>query len=130
MSSCSILLVDDGEELRDLLRHVLERAGHLVTCAKNGIDASLVITGGSFDVVVTDMLMPERNGFELIAEIKENYPTVKIVAISGGVLIGRDEHLPMARGGWCGCAVAKALRSSRLVVGGGPRAGGAELTRV
>ena len=98
MSSYSITLVDDGEDLRDLLRHVLERAGHLVTCAKNGIDASSVITGGSFDVVVTDMLMPERDGFELIAEIKENYPTVKVVAISGGVLIGRDEHLPMARG--------------------------------
>ena len=98
MSSCSILLVDDEEELRDLLRHVLERAGYLVTCAKNGIDASLAITGGSFDVVVTDMLMPERDGFELIAEIKENHPTVKIVAISGGGLIGRDEHLPMARG--------------------------------
>ena len=73
MSSCSILLVDDGEELRDLLRHVLERAGHLVTCAKNGIDANSAITGGSFDVVVTDMLMPERDGFELIAEIKENH---------------------------------------------------------
>ena len=70
----------------------------MVSCAKNGLDASLAITCRRFDVVVTDMLMPERDGFELIAEIKENHPTVKIVAISGGGLIGQDESLPTARG--------------------------------
>jgi DNA-binding NtrC family response regulator len=115
MSSCSILLVDDEEELRDLLRHVLERAGHLVTCAKNGIDASLAITCGRFDVVVTDMLMPERDGFELIAEIKENHPTVKIVAISGGGLIGRDEYLPTAKGSGADMLLRKSLAYDTLL---------------
>jgi|MesohylFT_1024984.scaffolds.fasta_scaffold139503_1 two-component system phosphate regulon response regulator OmpR len=71
MSSCSILLVDDEEELRDLLRHFLERAGQLVACAKHGIDVSLAITGGSFDVIVSDRIKPERGGFELIAESKK-----------------------------------------------------------
>ncbi|PHX86272.1 MAG: hypothetical protein CK538_03685 [Opitutia bacterium] len=97
MSSCSILLVDNEEELRDLPRHVLERAGHLVTCAKHGIDASLAIIGGSLNVIVSNMLRPERGGFELIAESKEKIPTAKIVAISGGGLIGRDQYWPTAR---------------------------------
>lgn len=98
MSSCSILFVDDEEELRELLRHVLERAGHLVKCAKNGIEASLAINGENFDVVVTDMLMPERDGLELITEIKEKHPAVRIVAISGGGQIGSDQYLSMAKG--------------------------------
>ena len=103
MSSCSIRLVDNEEELRDLPRRLLERAGHLVTCAKHEIDASLAITGGSFGVIVSDRMRPERGGFELIAESKEQFPTAKIAVISGGGLIGRDQYWPTARG--CGADV-------------------------
>lgn len=98
MNSCSILVVDDEEELRDLLRHVLERAGHVVECSRDGIAAISAFKKRSFDVVVTDMLMPERDGLELIADLKVNHPAVKIVAISGGGQIGSDEYLAMAKG--------------------------------
>ena len=97
MSSCSILLVDDGEELRDLLRHVLERAGHLVTCAKNGIDASSVITGGSFDAVVTDMLMPGSItgcDLELLVRI---LPVNIRVRVRLGLLMDMQAGLPSLR---------------------------------
>ena len=79
-------------------RPVLERASHWVTCAKDEIDASLAITGGSFGVIVSERMRPERGGFELIAESKEQFPTAKIVAFSGGGLIGRDQDGPTARG--------------------------------
>ena len=98
MSSCAILVVDDEEELRELIRHVLERAGHSVACASNGREASLVIERCQFDVVVTDMLMPDRDGLELITEIKAKHPTLKIVAMSGGGQIGSDQYLSMAKG--------------------------------
>jgi len=98
MSLCSILLVDDEEELRDLPRHFLERAGHLVACAKHGFDANLAITGGSFDVVVRDMLMPGARRVRIDRRKQKNFLTAKIVAISGGGLIGRDQYGPMARG--------------------------------
>jgi hypothetical protein len=58
----------------------------------------LAITGGSFGVIVIERMRPERGGFELIAESKEQFPTAKIVAFSGGGLIGRDQDGPMARG--------------------------------
>lgn len=77
---------------------VSERASHWVTCAKDGIDVSLAITGGSCDVIVSDRMRPERGGFELIAESKEQFPTAKIAAFSGGGLIGRDQDGPTARG--------------------------------
>ncbi len=98
MSSCAILVVDDEEELRELIRHVLERAGHSVACASNGREASLVIERCQFDVVVTDMLMPDRDGLELITEIKAKYPGLKMVAMSGGGQIGSDQYLSMAKG--------------------------------
>jgi DNA-binding NtrC family response regulator len=98
MSSCAILVVDDEEELRELIRHVLERAGHSVACASNGLEASLVIARCQFDVVVTDMLMPDRDGLELISEIKAKHPALKIVAMSGGGQIGSDQYLSMAKG--------------------------------
>jgi DNA-binding NtrC family response regulator len=91
-------VVDDEEELRELIRHVLERAGHLVTCAHNGREASLVIARGQFDVVVTDILMPDRDGMELITEIAVKYPGVKMMAMSGGGQIGSDQYLSMAKG--------------------------------
>jgi len=61
------------------------------------------------------MLMPERDGFELIAEIKENHPTVKIVAISGGGLIGRDEYLPTAKGSGADMLLRKSLAYDTLL---------------
>lgn len=98
MSPCAILVVDDEEELRELMRHVLERAGHTVTCASNGCEASEVIGRCQFDVVVTDMLMPDRDGLELISEIKSKHRATKIVAISGGGQVGSDQYLTMAKG--------------------------------
>ena len=67
-------------------------------CSQDGIAAISAFKKRSFDVVVTDMLMPERDGLELIAELKVNHPAVKIVAISGGGQIGSDEYLSMAKG--------------------------------
>lgn len=98
MSACAILVVDDEEELRDLIRHVLERAGYTVSGARNGIEASQLLAQQAFTVVVTDMLMPDQDGLELIAELKSKYPTVKIVAMSGGGQIGSDQYLSMAKG--------------------------------
>ena len=75
----------------------------MVTCAQHEIDASLAITGGSVGVIVSDRMRPERGGFELIAESKEQFPTAKIAVILGGGLIGRDQYWPTARG--CGADV-------------------------
>lgn len=98
MSACAILVVDDEEELRELIRHVLERAGHTACGARNGVEAGRLLATQPFAVVVTDMLMPDQDGLELITELKSKYPKVKIVAMSGGGQIGSDQYLSMAKG--------------------------------
>jgi CheY-like chemotaxis protein len=82
-----ILLVDDNGELREVCRRALERIGHEVACAENGAAGiAMFRSGGPFDVVITDVLMPEMDGIELVKALRApgQEGAVKIVAVSGG----------------------------------------------
>ena len=78
-----VLVVDDEEEIRTVLREVLEWAGHQVTEARTGAEGLQRYREAPVDVVITDILMPEISGLELIKALRESFPTAKIVAISG-----------------------------------------------
>jgi CheY-like chemotaxis protein len=100
LSSRSILVVDDDYALRLLIQRTLEGAGHRVTCAADGRIASraMAMAPDAFDLVITDMLMPERDGLELIEELRRRYSRVRIIAISGGGRIAPEEYLQIAKG--------------------------------
>jgi CheY-like chemotaxis protein len=97
MPPCSILIVDDEPGIRELLSLILEAAGHSVVAAEDGIEAPKIMSSRDIDVVITDLLMPERDGLEFITEIRAKYPKVKIIAMSGGGHIARDSYLRIAR---------------------------------
>jgi len=97
-----ILVVDDEEDVRHSIRFALESAGYDIFEAQNGIEADEQLAENVFDLVITDMIMPEKEGFELIRDINQNYPDVKIIAITGGgakkdlkgeVIMGKDDIL-------------------------------------
>lgn len=92
----SVLIVDDHVGVRETLRAWLERDGHEVRLAGNGDEALAVI--GTFvpAVVVTDIVMPDRDGIETIFELRRRSPSVKIVAISGAGA-GAGDYLDAAR---------------------------------
>ncbi len=95
----SILVVDDEDGIRDLLQHWLTRAGHRVTCATCGNEADQLLRGSHFDLVITDIVMPEGDGFELIAAVRSHQPRARILAISGGgKYLQSADCLKMARG--------------------------------
>ncbi|MEO5330648.1 MAG: response regulator [Magnetococcus sp. YQC-5] len=79
-----ILVVDDDPLIRNLLREILEQAGHEVAEAANGRVGLRLVRQHPPDLVMTDILMPEKDGVELIMELKELVPAVRIVAMSGG----------------------------------------------
>ena len=86
----SILVIDDDKQIRDLMRKVLEGAGHTVVDAPNGrMDMQLWRVNRS-DLIITDILMPEQDGLELIRELRRDAPEAKIIALSGG---GQKLHL-------------------------------------
>ncbi len=85
-----ILVVDDEQLARFTMREILETVGHEVTEAKNGAQGIALQTAQPFDVVITDIIMPEKEGVQMIMELKRDFPDLPIVAISGG---GRTRNL-------------------------------------
>jgi CheY-like chemotaxis protein len=91
-----ILIIDDNAPTRDILRQALERAGHEVVEASDGrvgIERQRTMPA---EVIITDILMPEQEGFETIRELRRDFPTTGIIAMSGGGQIGCDTLLAMA----------------------------------
>ena len=78
-----MLLVEDDPALLDMLSKTLERVGFTVVTAVHGADALAQMHTLSADIVVTDILMPEMDGFELIRTLRAKWPELPIVAMSG-----------------------------------------------
>lgn len=80
--SARLLVVEDDPEMRDLLRKVLEKEGYQISVAANGHEAIGSISRAPFDLVVTDMLMPDDGGLELLQIIREAQPTLPVIIIT------------------------------------------------
>ena len=78
-----VLIIDDEEQVRKLIREVLEEAGHEVAEARNGREGMKLYEANPTDVVITDLVMPEQEGLETITALRRRFPSVKIIAISG-----------------------------------------------
>jgi CheY-like chemotaxis protein len=79
-----ILLVDDDKQIRRLLLQILESAGYRVLTASNGVTAIKMYQKQRFDLVIMDLLMPEKGGVETIAEMLQFRPNQRFIAMSGG----------------------------------------------
>jgi len=92
-----ILVIDDDEQMRILLRQVMEWAGYEVMEAGDGREGMLKQRKQQADLVITDLIMPEQEGLETITSLRKEYPHIKIIAISGGGRIGPDAYLQAAQ---------------------------------
>jgi DNA-binding NtrC family response regulator len=93
----SILLVEDDDQVRTLLKLLLTNAGYLVCEARNGKGVNDLYQQHQPDLVITDLIMPEKEGLELIMELRSRDPKLKIIAMSGGGLGSTVKYLPMAQ---------------------------------
>ncbi|MEW5724979.1 MAG: response regulator [Thermodesulfobacteriota bacterium] len=91
-----ILVVDDDGLFRSLMRELLELEGHEVTEAGDGREALALCQDQPFDLFITDILMPERDGLETIKELRRRRPEAKIIAVSGGGLLAPEGYLAVA----------------------------------
>lgn len=118
MKLLSILVADDEEEIRNLLVHWFSAAGHAVTCAGNATEARALFARQRFDLVVTDVLMPEGDGIQLINDLNERMPGARILAISGGGrYVETDNCLKIALGLGAHAAVMKPFNREQLFEG-------------
>ena len=79
-----VLVIDDDADVRWIIRRAVQSDGHTVTEAANGAEGLRRFTEQAADLVITDILMPEREGIETIIELRRGHPDLPILAISGG----------------------------------------------
>ncbi|MDO9511452.1 MAG: response regulator [Bacteroidales bacterium] len=93
----NILVVDDDLAIREVLLNALSKRGYNVVVAEDGAIAIKELSLHPFDLVITDIIMPERDGVELLFTIRRHYPHIKTIAMSAGGRILAEDLLQMAR---------------------------------
>ena len=88
-----ILVVDDDQQVRVMLQRALERQGYEVVVAEDGQQAVEVFEPGEMPLVITDIVMPQKEGIETIMDLRAQDPGVNIIAISGGGRIHPEDYL-------------------------------------
>jgi CheY-like chemotaxis protein len=91
-----VLVVDDDADMRLTLKLALELAGYTVDVAGNGREALELQRRQPADVLITDIFMPDTDGFEAIDAFRKEFPTTKIVVVSGGAQFSKRNYLPDA----------------------------------
>lgn len=91
-----VLVIDDELDVRDAIKRVLDRAGYSVRSTDAAAEALVELRRCAADVVITDIIMPKINGVEAIESIRREFPSVRIIAISGGGNFGITAYQPTA----------------------------------
>jgi DNA-binding NtrC family response regulator len=91
-----ILIIDDEPSARDLLRRILEPEGYTVVEARDGVEGLRLFQEATFDLVVTDMVMPFKDGLQTILDLRGLVPELPVVAISGGGVVSKERYLTIA----------------------------------
>jgi CheY-like chemotaxis protein len=111
-----VLVVDDDAGLRDSIRALLESMGFLVSTAANAREAVTEISAQRPDVILTDIYMPEGDGYELISAIRSFGENIPIIAMSGGAFqFGIKDHLGMAKRLGAEATLVKPFRATALI---------------
>ena len=92
-----ILLIDDEKPFRAVIKQVLTRAGYDVVEAADGVEGINRFYEQPTDMIITDIIMPGKEGIETIIELKKAHPEVKLIAMSGGGWYGTDIDFDMAK---------------------------------
>jgi CheY-like chemotaxis protein len=91
-----VLVVDDDADMRLTLKLALELAGYGVEVAANGREALEMQKSRPSEVMITDIFMPDADGFEAIDAFRKHFPKTKIVVVSGGAQFSKRDYLPDA----------------------------------
>ena len=91
-----VIVIDDEEDIRIVLKEILDRAGFEVEVAENAADGLDLLRDNGADVVVTDIIMPGKDGVDTVYDIRMEFPNTKVIVISGGGNINPRDYEPTA----------------------------------
>lgn len=92
-----ILIADDDPEIRASMEKLLRMVGHEVQVAKDGHEAVRILETDTFDLMITDIVMPRQDGLECLMHTRKKYPELPLIAISGGGKDRTENYLKMAK---------------------------------
>jgi DNA-binding NtrC family response regulator len=110
-----ILVIDDEEPVRIVFKDILERAGYEVAVAADGEEGITVQSENPSDIIITDIVMPGKEGLKTIMEMRRKFPGVQIIAISGGGQIPAEEYLDLAARFGAACTLMKPISAQELI---------------
>lgn len=92
-----ILVIDDDEQIREMLQQMFEQEGFEVAVASDGRAGMRLHRKTPADLIITDIIMPDQEGLETIQKFNREFPDVKVIAMSGGGLVGPSSYLNLAK---------------------------------
>ena len=112
-----ILIADDEKALLNSMQLVLKKfmTDYEVLTTTNSVEVPRMIEEFAVDILVTDILMPDKDGLELIREVRKKYPLVKIIAMSGGGNIRKEDYLDMAKNLGSSYSLTKPFSEDELI---------------
>ena len=110
-----LLIIDDDIIIREIIKDSLSDYPIFVDEAANGVEGIRKIRENRYDVVLTDIIMPEKEGLELIMELKVIHSNLKVIATTSGGSVAADEYLEMAKGLGADAVLAKPFSEVKLV---------------
>jgi CheY-like chemotaxis protein len=110
-----ILIADDDAKICAMMQKLLTRAGHVVHLAATGLEADKIIGEQAIDLLITDIVMPEKEGLTLVREIHRRMPKIKIIAMSGGGRAGAFTILDAAAQFGANLVLQKPFRAGELL---------------
>ncbi len=110
-----ILIIDDEPHILLMLKKMLERVGYEIEIATNGIEGIKLFKESGSDLVITDIIMPEKEGLETIREMRRIKSDLKIIAMSGGGKVSADNYLQIARIFGAAKSIAKPFTQKEMV---------------
>ena len=116
MTQRTLLVVDDQDDLRLTLQATLEGAGYRVVTAADGRDANKAFAHERLDLVLTDLLMPDKDGIEVITDLRESRPELPVIAMSGGGKMSADYYLKLARALGAKAILQKPFSNEQLLI--------------
>jgi CheY-like chemotaxis protein len=112
----TILVIEDDEDIRQMICDILDDDGYDTLQASNGLEGIEVLRKHSdIGIIVTDLLMPEKEGLETITEIRKDYPRLRILAISGGGICIPESYLSLAKAMGADATLSKPFGSRELL---------------
>jgi CheY-like chemotaxis protein len=115
-TNAPILVIEDEEDIRQMICDILEEDGYSTFQASNGIEGLLLLRKvPEIRIVITDLLMPEKEGIALISEIRKDFPWIRIVAISGGGIFIPENYLNRAKAVGADATLCKPFESCELL---------------